>query len=125
MQRLATITISLSLAIAGASSLRAQAARVGRLPVLQPPPHAGGTCLRDTTDAQLRSAGIVHTLGFSMEDGNRHRFQSIGVDSAGKVRMLMAMMGTRQERRGESERVTVFFGPNGSVVRALRKRCSP
>ncbi len=118
--RLRIVAITLSLSTSALSGLGAQAARVGRLPVLAKPPASGGTCRRDSTNAQLRGAGVVRLIGFTMEDSSSHRLQSIGVDRYGAPVMLMATMGTRQARRGESETVTVFFGVNGGVIRGER-----
>jgi hypothetical protein len=35
--------------------------------------------------------------------------------------ILMAMMGTDQGRRGESESVNVFFGTDGAIIRGGRR----
>lgn len=115
-----TIAIIVSLLTSSLGSAGAQAARIGRLPVLAPPPATGGTCRHDSVNAELRSAGIVRLISFSMEDSSSHRLQSVAIDRNGAVLFLSSMMGTRQARRGETETVSVFFDASGRVVNGKR-----
>jgi hypothetical protein len=98
----------------------AQAARVGRLPVLELPPPGVGTCRNSPVTAALQHEGITRLVSFQSSDSSSHRLVSLGMDAHGASVMLMAMMGTEQGRRGESESVNVFFGTDGAIVRGRR-----
>ena len=78
----------------------AQAARVGRLPLLATPA-AGARCTSMPITPELRSAGIARLL--NVEEPTHPRLLTLGVTSTDKPLMLMAMMSTRQERRSEGE----------------------
>jgi hypothetical protein len=90
----------------------AQAARVGRFPVLAMPAR-GALCGTMPVTAELRSSGIARL--YNVEEPGRPRLLTVGVTAAGKPSLLMAMMSTRQGRRSEGESVTVFFGTDGRV----------
>ena len=84
----------------------AQAARIGRLPLLDAVPkrHACGDA--DAT-RDLRASGIVRVI--MLTDSVTGRLVSVSVDRRNRPAYLMAMMGTRQDRRGESETISVHF----------------
>ena len=90
----------------------AQPARVGRLPVLGTLAR-GALCNTMPITAELRSSGVGRL--FNVEEPGRPRLLTVGVTAAGKPFVLMAMMSTRQGRRGEGESVSVFFGSDGRV----------
>lgn len=96
----------------------AQAARIGRLSVLAPLPPSVKTCTRVVTSGELRRQGITRIFDVTEVPADRHL--SFGVDDAGTPHMLMAMMGTNEARRRESESVFAFLGPNGSIARGWR-----
>jgi len=99
---------------------RAQAARVGRLPVLDLPPAGVSTCRNDPVNAALERAGIARLVSLQSADSSSHRLVSLGVNAKGGAVMLMASMGTSQGRRGESESVSVFLASDGSIERGRR-----
>ena len=109
-----------ALATIAPASAKAQAARIGRLPVLEAPSPIVGTCRDDPVNTALRRAGVARLVSLESADANGHRLISLGLTAKGKAVMLMALMGTRQGRRGESESVNVFLGSDGSVVRGRR-----
>lgn len=90
----------------------AQAARVGRLPVLATPA-VGARCAMMPTTRELRSSGIARL--FSIDEPGHPRLLTFGVSAVDKPLMLMAMMSTRQQRRSEGESVSVFFGSDATV----------
>lgn len=98
----------------------AQVARVGRLPVLELPPAPIGRCRTDPVNAALQRDGIVRLISFTSRDSASHRLVSLGMDAKGAPVMLMAMMGTAERRRGETESVNISFGPAGNVVQGSR-----
>jgi hypothetical protein len=97
----------------------AQAARIGRLPVLQLP-NAGGTCRLDAANAELRRSGIAQMLSFTTSDSNSHRLVSLGVSVSGAPVILTAMMGAKEDRRGETESVEAWFDRTGRVWHGRR-----
>jgi hypothetical protein len=98
----------------------AQAARVGRLPVLEVPSAHVGTCRNDPITPDLRREGLARLVSFQAGDSMNHRLVSLGLDAKGGAVMLMAMMGTERGRRGESETVNAFFGHDGAIIRGSR-----
>lgn len=99
----------------------AQAARVGRLPLFDPPPAGSGICRSDPVSAALQRDGIVRLISFQSSDSTAHRLVSLGMNARGAPVMLMTMMGTEHGRRGETESVNVFFGGDGVVARGRRR----
>jgi hypothetical protein len=99
----------------------AQAARVGRLPVLELPRRDVGSCRNDPAPAALQRQGIARLISFQSSDSSRHRLVSLGTNAKGGSVLIMAMMGTDQGRRGESESVKVFFNTDGAIIRGLRR----
>jgi hypothetical protein len=97
-----------------------QPARVGRLPVLELPPPGVGNCRTDPVSATLQRDGVARLVSFRSSDSSSHRLMSLAMDAKGRSIMLMSMMGTHQGRRGESESVQVFFGPDGAIRRGRR-----
>ena len=95
----------------------AQAARIGRLPVLATPA-AGARCATMPVTPELRSSGIARL--FNIEELGHPRLLTLGVSTADKPLMLMAMMSTRQERRSEGESVSVFFGGDARILSGHR-----
>jgi hypothetical protein len=87
---------------------------------LEAPPAGVGTCRNDPTNAALKHAGIARLLSLESNDASSHHLISLGLDAKGGAVMLMALMGTNQGRRGESESVDVFLGKDGSIVRGHR-----
>ena len=118
--RRAVSVLAIGVMMAAPNGIRAQQARVGRLPVLELPPTGIGTCRTDPVNTALRRGGITRMISFTSSDSTSHHLVSLGLDSNGRPVMLMAMMGDRQKRRGESESVSVSFGPEGTVVRGRR-----
>ena len=98
----------------------AQAARVDRLPVLELHTPGVGECRNDPATPALRRDGVARIVTFQSSDSTRHRLVSLGMDAKGRSILLMAIMGTTQGRRGESETVQVSFAPDGAIVRGRR-----
>jgi hypothetical protein len=109
---------NLAVVAALAGPCGAQAARIGRLPVLQPLSSNVRACTSGVTPGELQRQHISRIFDVTEAPTGRHL--SLGVDDAGTPRALTAMLGTREARRGESESVFVFLGPNGSIVRGWR-----
>jgi hypothetical protein len=109
------------LAACAPASASAQAARVGRLPVLEAPRDGAGACRADPVTPALQRAGIARIISYQSVDSNSHRLVSLGIDAAGNTIMLMAMTGTKNGRRGETESVSVFFGRDGTIIRGDRR----
>jgi hypothetical protein len=99
------IAIVLLLA-ASPSAIPAQAARVGRLPVLAPLA-AGATCSTSPASGELKQSGIARLL--SAKEPAQPRLLSLAVSADGKPKVLTILMGTREGQRGEGESVTVYF----------------
>ena len=118
--RHSVVLLAIVIATGVPTSGRAQAARVGRLPVLELPPPGVGSCRNDPVTAALRQGGIARLISFQSSDSGRHRLVSLGMNANGGSVMLMAMMGTDQGRRGETESVNVFFGTDGAITRGRR-----
>jgi hypothetical protein len=118
--RHSVILLAVTLATVTPASGDAQAARVGRLLVLELPSPGVGTCRNDPVTAALRREGVTRLVSFQSSDSSSHRLVSLGMNAKGGSVMLMAMMGTDQGRRGESESVNVFFGTDGAIVRGRR-----
>jgi hypothetical protein len=118
--RHSTAILVVALATSAPASSEAQAARIGRLPVLEAPPASVAACRDDPVNTELRRAGIARLVSVESADSNRHHLVSLGLTAKGSPVMLMALMGTRQGRRGESETVSVFLGNDGSIVRGQR-----
>ena len=118
--RHAVIFLAVALATGAPTSGVAQAARVGRLPVLELPAPGVGTCRKDPVTAALQREGVTRLVSFQSSDSSSHRLVSLGMNATGGAVMLMAMMGTEQGRRGESESVNVFFGSDGEIARGRR-----
>jgi hypothetical protein len=112
-------TIAIAVLV-GASSVpsRAQVARVGRLPLLAALA-AGASCTATPASATLRQKGGLVRILNAQEPG-RPRLLSLGVTASGEPRMLMVTMNTRDGSRGEGEAVTVFWAPNGTILRGDR-----
>ena len=102
-----------------ASGAQAQAARVGRLPVLAPMNAAAMRCRSLPMNAELRRSGM--TSGVMATDTAASRIVSLAMTSDGRPKMLMAMMSdSTGPRRRELETVTVMFDANGRVVTGSR-----
>jgi hypothetical protein len=114
------VRLAFTLSILAPSAAEAQAARVGRLPVLELPPAGVGTCRSDPVTPALQREGIARMISFQSSDSSGHRLISLGLNVKGASVMLMAMMGTEQGRRGETESVNAFFDRNGITVRGRR-----
>lgn len=99
---------------------RAQAARVGRLPVLEPPRAGVGSCRNNLLTGALRQGGLDRMINYRAADSNWHRLITLSLNVRGEPVMLMATMGTKDGRRGESETVGVNFGPGGTIERGRR-----
>jgi hypothetical protein len=110
------IILLVGLAMVSPTVAVAQAAPIGRLPVLTLPPAGVGSCRNDPVTPALQRAGITRLVSFQSTDSSGHRLISLGMRGDGGAVMLMATMGTVEGRRGESESVNVFDA-------ALRRRC--
>jgi hypothetical protein len=119
--RHAVLCLAVAIATVASTSGAAQAARIGRLPVLEVPTPGVGSCRSDPVTAALQREGITRLVSFQSSDSSRHRLVSLGMNAKGGSVMLMAMMGTDQGRRGESESVHVFFDTNGAIIRGRRR----
>ncbi len=98
----------------------AQAARVWRLPVLAAPASDRGNCRSDPVKGALRRAGVTRMVSYRLDESSGHRLVSLAVNAKGATVMLMAMAGTTEGRRGESESVTVMFTPDGKITNGRR-----
>ena len=114
------VLLAVALATVAPTSGDAQAARVGRLPVLELPAPGVGSCRNDPVTAALQREGVARLVSFQSSDSSSHRLVSLGMNAKGGAVMLMAMMGTDQGRRGESESVNVFFATDGAIARGRR-----
>ena len=118
--RASVAVLAVALTMIAPTSSEAQAARVGRLPVLELPPADVGKCRNDPVNAALQRGGIARMVTVQSADSGSHRLISLGVNAKGGAVMLMASMGTSQGRRGESESVSVFLGGDGSITYGRR-----
>jgi hypothetical protein len=118
--RYVVILFAAALATVASTSGDAQAARIGRLPVLGLPFPGGGSCRDESVTAALQRDGVTRLISFQSSDSSGHRLISLGMSAKGGSVMLMAMMGTDQGRRGEAESVNVFFGTDGAITRGRR-----
>jgi hypothetical protein len=114
------VLLSVVFAALGPPASGAQAARVGRLPVLELPRPGIGNCRNDPVSPALQQGGIARLITFQSSDSSGHRLISLGTDAKRRSVMLMAMMGTKEGRRGETESVNVFFGNDGAITRGTR-----
>ncbi|MBM3908840.1 MAG: hypothetical protein FJ363_12305 [Gemmatimonadetes bacterium] len=104
----------LPLLLLAANPLQAQAARIGRLPVLAPMRAATTVCRALSVNAELRKRGI--TGGVMAQDSGARRLVSIGTTSSGRVRTLHALMSdSTGPKRSEMESVSVRFDAEGRV----------
>jgi hypothetical protein len=118
--RQGVLLFAVGLATVAPTSGDAQPAGVGRLPVLELPAPGVGTCRNDPLTAALQRQGVTRLVSFQSADSNSHRLISLAMNAKGGPIMLMAMMGTEQGRRGETESVNVFFGTDGAITRGRR-----
>jgi hypothetical protein len=109
-------TLCLLIAVATAvTSVSAQDARIGRLPVLAPLRTAMATCRPLPVDEGLRRQGVAS--GVMASDSALSRNVSLALTSDGHAKMLIAMMSdSTGVRRREMEKVTVLFDAAGRVV---------
>jgi hypothetical protein len=92
----------------------AQAARIGRLPVLAPLRAATTRCRALPIDAALRRDGVAS--GVMATDSANSRLVTLTLAPDGRAKLLIAMMSdSTGPRRRESETVTVMFGRDGRV----------
>ena len=111
---------SLSLvAFVCAAELPAQAARLGRQPVLGPISPASGHCQHAAPGPRVAGTSIKQFI--SLRDSVAHRLIGVGIDASGRARFLDAMMYEEQARRHETESVSIFFSPAGQIVRGERR----
>jgi hypothetical protein len=104
---------ALTLIISLAAPAPRQAARIGRLPVLAPPP-ANARSAENEPSRQLKRDGIERM--FRMQIGATNRLISLGLGPSGRPRLLTAMMSTTEKRRSETESVNVLFGDSGEIL---------
>lgn len=117
--RLGAPLFALGLAALAPSRSDAQAARVGRLPVLELPSPGIGSCRNEAAPAALQRQGIARMLSFHTTDSSR--LITLGVRANGGPVMLMAMMSTDQGRRGEGESVDAFFRDDSTILTGRRR----
>ena len=97
----------------------AQPARMGRLPLMEPLRSATIRCRTDLPlTAELRRQGMTSIL--EATDTVTGRSMSLLLSSGGHTKMLMSMMSDSIGARHEIEIVTVFFLPDGRVLRGSR-----
>ena len=118
------VALTIVITMVAPTSSDAQAVRVGRLPVLELPPPGVGSCRNDPVTPPLQREGITRLISFQSADSSRHRLMSLGMNARGGSVVLMAMMGTNQGRRGETESVSVFFDADGTITRGRRSAFS-
>lgn len=85
---------------------RAQAARIGRLPLLDSL-SARVACESTAPTPFLRETGTARLL--MVTDSGTGRSISLGIGTDRRPTTLLVMMGTRDNRRGESETLTASF----------------
>ena len=85
---------------------QAQAARIGRLPLLDTL-SARLACVGAAPTPFLRQTGTVRIL--MLTDSATGRVLTVGVGADQRPRYFLAMMGTRENRRSESESITANF----------------
>jgi hypothetical protein len=98
--------------------LRAQAANISRLPLLDPLPKTA-FCRTDTS-AALAQSGIAKLFTIQLSDASSHRAISVGISSAGAPVNLTSIMGAKDGEKGASETLSAFFGSTGHVQRGTR-----
>lgn len=118
MRLVAAVVILLGSTVAsrGAS---AQAARVGRLPVLAPLSAASTTCRPTPLNEDMRRQGVTSAVLAS--DSANSRSVSLVMTSDARPKVLFAMMSdSTGERRREAEIVWVHFDADGRVASGSR-----
>ena len=118
--RCPVLLLAIALASTAPTALGAQAARVGRLPLLELPSPGVGTCRIGPASPTSRRLGVARTIQFSTTETEPHHLVSLSVDAQGAPVLLMALMGTKVGRRGESESITVSFISGDRVTQGKR-----
>jgi hypothetical protein len=96
----------------------AQAARVGRLPLLAPLSSGAGRCESHAASAEMQRSSMARVL--DVKDTIAHRLLGLVVDSTNRWVMFQALMHARDRRRSEGESVTAFFTSRGTVAHGSR-----
>jgi len=112
------VGLGFAMLLAPAANLVAQVATIGRLPLLTLPISQGAACVRDTSNAALRAQSVATMI--SVKEPDRSRFLSLAVSNDGHPQMLFVSMGTRSDRRTESESVIASFSAEGSILQGNR-----
>lgn len=102
-----------------ASRVDAQAARIGRQPLLDSLSSQRLQCRRLATTPAMRAQGIDSVL--SIDDRVHQRLIGVGLDRRDHVRFFNAMIGETSGRRRESESASVFFAEDGRIQRGERR----
>jgi len=105
--------------LARVSALRAQAAHIGRQPVLGPISPASGSCRRALPSREVAATGIKEFI--SLQDSLAHRLIGVGTDASGRARFLSAMIYEPHGRRHESESVSISFSETGHLTHGERR----
>ena len=93
-------------------SASGQAARIGRLPLLDSL-SARHSCEAAAPTSSLRKDGVARVV--LVIDSATGRRLSVGVDDRQRPTYFSSMMGTNQDRRRESESITVLFRDGRAV----------
>ena len=117
--RCSTTVVVVLLDAVFSASAHAQAARVGRLPVLAPMRASALHCQPLPMNADLRRLGVA--TGVMARDSVLSRTVSLAMTADGRAKLLIAMMSdSTGPKRRELETVTVTFDTAGRVVSGWR-----